>query len=345
MRRALVVIVALLVVAAAGYSWWWHEASEQVRVGFARWAEARRAAGWTVDYALSVGGWPFSLTATIDSPRITAEAGKWRWQGPRIVSHAAPWRLSEVTVEFPGTHVIAVPAEAPEMTAVANKASGVAHVSVAGAIENIAAEIGELTLRVPEFGTYRAERLAVRASEAPPDARAEAGSPTPPPGPVVAAEIERLVLPESVRGALGQTVERATLNAQLTGRIPAGLPLKAALDAWREDGGTLEVREISGIWGPLTVAAAGTLALDLYMQPEGALNARVRGYGETVDALVSGGLVNRRAGTATKIALSVLAKQPQGGGPPEITVPITVQSSWIYVGPVGLLRIPPIVWD
>jgi hypothetical protein len=343
-RRLIIPLVALLAV-IAGYSWWWLEAAGQVRLGIARWADERRAAGWMVDYTLGVSGYPFSLNATIDQPRIVAESGKWRWQGPRITSHAAPWRLSQVTVEFPGTHVVAIPATAPEMTVVAAKATGTAEVSVAGAIEHIAAEITGVSLSSPDYGSFRADRLALRATEAPPDARPQAGSPTPPPGPTVVAEIERLVLPDTIRGALGQTVERASLNAQLTGRLPPGQPLKDAVVAWRDQGGTLEIRELSGIWGPLTIAAAGTLALDGNMQPQGALNARARGYNETVDALVNAGLVNRRAGANVKVAFGVLGKQPQGGGPPEITVPVTVQNSWIYLGPVGLLPIPPLAWD
>jgi hypothetical protein len=345
MRRGLTAVILILIASAAGYTWWWLEAAGQVRLGIARRADQRRATGWTVDYTLGVSGYPFSLAATIDQPRIVAESGKWRWHGPRIVSHAAPWRLSQVTVEFPGTHAVAIPAEGPEMVAVAAKATGTAEVSVAGAIEHIAAEITGVSLRSPEFGTFRADRIALRATEAPPDARPQAGSPTPPPGPTVVAEIERLVLPDAIRGALGQTVERASLNAQLTGRLPPGQPLKEAVVAWRDQGGTLELRELSGIWGPLTIAAAGTLALDGNMQPQGALNARARGHNETIDALVNAGLVNRRAGATVKVAFGVLAKQPQGGGPPEITVPATVQNSWIYLGPVGLLPIPPLVWD
>lgn len=345
MRRGLIIAIGVLVVAVAGYTWWWFEAASQVQRGFARWADARRATGWTVDYVLSVSGYPFALIATIDQPRIVAESGKWRWQGPRIVSRAAPWRVSEVTVEFPGTHVIALPATGPEMTVTANKANGAADVSVAGAIENITAEIRDATLKSPELGSFHADRIALRASQAPPGAQMEAGSPTPPPGPAVVLEIARLVLPDAARGALGQTVERATLNAQLTGRIPPGRKLAEAITAWRDDGGTLEIRELSGIWGPLTIAAAGTLALDGNMQPQGALNARARGFNETVDALVKSGLVRPRVGATVKLGLGVLAKQPQGGGPPEITVPITAQNSWIYLGPVGLLPIPTLVWD
>ena len=124
-------MIAILVVlaAAAGYTWWWFEAAGQARLGIAQWAEQRRATGWTVNYTLGVSGYPFSLTVTIDQPRIVAESGKWRWQGARITAHAAPWRLSQVTVEFPGTHAIAIPAAAPEMTAIAAKATEIGRAS------------------------------------------------------------------------------------------------------------------------------------------------------------------------------------------------------------------------
>jgi Uncharacterized protein conserved in bacteria (DUF2125) len=81
------------------------------------------------------------------------------------------------------------------------------------------------------------------------------------------------------------------------------------------------------------------------LQPIAGLSAIVRGYAETIDALVAHGVVQHDDGETAKQVLSLLAKAPKGGGPPELTVPLTLQNGWIYVGPVALARVAQVSWN
>jgi len=143
-------------------------------------------------------------------------------------------------------------------------------------------------------------------------------------------------------------VGRAMLTATLMGAVPptppGGSPPEA-LARWRDDGGTVEIQRLALGWGPLSVTADGTLALDEGLQPQAALSAHVTGYGETVDALLRAGMVKPRAAFIAKLALGAMAKTPANGGPPEIAVPVTIQDGKLYVGPAALLVMPRIDWD
>src|SRR3546814_20885801 len=74
------------------------------------------------------------------------------------------------------------------------------------------------------------------------------------------------------------------------GALPPGPPSQA-IEAWRQNGGTVEIPWLNLVWGPLDLRAKGTATLDGRMRPLGALTADIRGYRETLTAFSSAGLV------------------------------------------------------
>src|SRR3546814_11802892 len=74
------------------------------------------------------------------------------------------------------------------------------------------------------------------------------------------------------------------------GALPPGPPSQA-IEAWRQNGGTVEIPWLNLVWGPLDLRAKGTATLDGRMRPLGALTADIRGYRETLTAFASAGLV------------------------------------------------------
>ena len=75
-----------------------------------------------------------------------------------------------------------------------------------------------------------------------------------------------------------------------------------------------------------------------------AMTARIKGYRETVDALVETGHVKGRDAVATKFVLAMVARATPGGSS-QLTVPITIQNGMLSAGPARLLRVPTIDWD
>src|SRR4029077_296 len=98
---------------------------------------------------------------------------------------------------------------------------------------------------------------------------------------------EGIAPPPGMAALLGPRIASLAAEGALNGSIPAGRNAEEQASAWRDGGGSLEIRRLSLAWGPLARTASATLALDEQLQPMGAGKARVVGYAETLDALAA----------------------------------------------------------
>ena len=80
-------------------------------------------------------------------------------------------------------------------------------------------------------------------------------------------------------------IEFINFDFSLFGPLPTG-NTNAAVQTWRDAGGTVEIHSFHILWGPLGIDSAGTVALDGEMRPIGALTADITGYGDVIDALI-----------------------------------------------------------
>ena len=94
--------------------------------------------------------------------------------------------------------------------------------------------------------------------------------------------------------------------------------------------------------GPHTPNLA-KLAADGGMRPLGALTADIRGYEETLQALAEAALIRRDVLPASRVALNLLAKTDETDGRRVLTVPLTAQDGALYLGPIKLLALPPVI--
>jgi hypothetical protein len=120
--------------------------------------------------------------------------------------------------------------------------------------------------------------------------------------------------------------------------------MAARAAAWRDGGGTLELRGLTMRWGPVAAAAAATLALDDALQPAGAGTLRLTGAAEAVDALAEAGLIERRAAGAARALLPLMARRPADGGPPTLDVPVTLERRALALGRIPVTRLPLLDW-
>ena len=45
-----------------------------------------------------------------------------------------------------------------------------------------------------------------------------------------------------------------------------------------------------------------------------------------------------------RIVLGLMAREPVGGGTPELNLAVTVQNRKLYTGPISLMTMPEVVW-
>ena len=67
--------------------------------------------------------------------------------------------------------------------------------------------------------------------------------------------------------------------------------------------GLPELKSLAMQWGPAKVDGAGTLTLDTLLQPEASFAARMTGFEETADALVTAGLIRAQEAQGVKLLL------------------------------------------
>ncbi|MDB5409698.1 MAG: hypothetical protein JWL84_4610 [Rhodospirillales bacterium] len=343
MRRPtrLILLIALpLIAAAAAYGAYWFYVAGLVRDAIVDWAAARRVEGITVGWdSYAIAGFPGAIRVTIEAPvfsNSTATPG-YEARGAQLTGEASPWSPRQWRIEAPQGAQIAIqpgPDRAAVTIAAARLGGTIAPPAQDGDGMPIALTAEQITMVADARVT--ASRAAIRAIL---------------PGRKVSHQevwftstiaVDDLGLAAAVE-PLGQTIAHVDAGIAVKGTIPSG-PRPAALAAWRDDGGTLELQSLGLLWGKLALAATGTISLDAAMQPLGALTARIGGYNEIIDALVAANTMRPGDAQFAKIALGVLAR-PGADGKPELDAPITLQNGFLFIGPARLARLPHFTWE
>lgn len=258
--------------------------------------------------------------------------GAWRWdaESVRISLHAgAP---AEPIVDLAGVHRITGLLAAPEESVVLNVGRGVLSLAFdeTQSLENIVLKLADTTV---SDGASDTPLLGLA------DSSLHVALKTPAHVTLWARDI---ALPEDVP-VLGRTIGALDVTLDVAGTLPSG-PLRDALGAWREGGGTVEVRSFSLQWPPMSAAGTGTIALDEALQPIGAATVKFQGFFALVEALTEKGHVQGADASMAKIILGMLAR-PSTSGLPELSLPITVQERKVYAGPVMLMEMPEVLWS
>ena len=74
---------------------------------------------------------------------------------------------------------------------------------------------------------------------------------------------------------MGNTIIELKIKTQISGDIVKPITI-SSVGKWRNDGGTVELKEFKINYGPLFGIASGTLALDKSLQPLVALTLRIK---------------------------------------------------------------------
>ena len=92
-------------------------------------------------------------------------------------------------------------------------------------------------------------------------------------------------------------------------------------------------------WGSVSLSGQGTLALDAAGRAMGALTAKLKGHGALLDVAVAYGQIGKGSAKAGKLLLDLLAAANGG----ELSVPLRLQDGRLYLGPVILARLRPLL--
>lgn len=335
MRRWLAAFVVLIVL-AAGYAGYWTYVSGVVERGIDRWiADQRQRGGVVENAAITVGGFPFRLTAETDTVFVVRPDGL-IWQGGAITATAPPWRWTDIRFALDGGHTVTLPGSRP-LTLVTEGGTGTLRYRTTGQLRAASLDLNGVGAALPTVsGQVAAERLMLAA---------DLPSPTGPDDPSLTASgsIQTVGLPDAAGLLLGPVIERAAADIAVSGPLPTDLRA-GPVGRWRDADGAVRIDRLSLTWGPLEIDAEGAVRLNETLQPEGRLDARISGFIETIDTLVAARLIPPRQGGIAKAGLTLLAGPADENGVAVLTTPVSIESGQVFLGPIAIARLPYLEW-
>lgn len=339
MRRWLWIAAVLILIVAGDAALWWY-ATRRLEAGLSDWVAAERAAGWQVSVAdRRTGGWPFAAALVLHhvavngGPRLAGDAIA--WQSDRVILRLAIYRPTILRIDASGGGRVRV-AGGPDLPYSAGRLVVGVPLWAAKPPDSAAIFADALTAG-PPGQSVTIDHLTAHVSAAP---EAIAGEPAV----SISLSASGIGLPPKPDWPLGHRIASFATNAVIGGPLPGKGGLSERAVTWRDDGGTLHIRALRAVWGPLHLRATATLQLDPDLQPAGTGSVTMVGYRATADALATHGVMTQGGAVAAKALLSLIAETPASGGPSEVTVPLTLQHRTLSMRAVPLVRLPALDW-
>lgn len=339
-RRPVVVLLLMLLVAllAAVYTGWWLAAAGRLRDGALSWIEQRRAEGVRLDFEPPTRvGFPLSVGVSFPNALAALPRADWNWHSQDVQVSAPVIGPRVLTVSLLGDQTLTLPpavtgGDARRLTGSAENLAIVVDPADASALGQLTAR--RLSLVNAAGDGFGAGSLDVTLSPASAEEGGSAGG--------VVLDASEVRLPAAWQTPLGNSVARLDLKARLIGKMGRAVDA-AALSAWRDEGGVVEIDRLNVVYGPVGIEADGTLALDRRGQPIGALSTRIQGWQAGLDSLVAANALPAYTAAASKIVLRGLTRG-NGQGDGVLAAPLSLQDQTLSLGPVPLLHLPALHW-
>ena len=327
-------LLGALAAAAAAYAGFWFYSAAQVEEAIVAWQAKQAGEGRHVAIGeLHVAGFPFRLLVRMRAPSLAwpAHPNRLRWQAEKLSAVSHPWSMDKWIVNVTGRHRLDGHFNGvPRRIAIASEQGLATYQALrGGALGRLSLDLRNVTVTGLTEQAITAQRLQLHAR---PSSAAQALLD-------VALSGENLSVPPGPAAKrLGARIARASADVSVIGRLrpPFG---RSSLQAWRRDGGALEVRRMDLAWGSVSLSGQGTLALDAAGRAMGALTAKLKGYRALLDVAVAYGQIGKGSAKAGKLLLDLLAAANGG----ELSVPLRLQDGRLYLGPVILARLRPLL--
>lgn len=340
MRGVAMTLLGAVVLAGVvlGVGWVWLTGA--MTVSFSDWVAQQRARGWEVEHGLPArAGWPFAARLTVPGVRVVgwtaAMPRGFVWEAQQVDLTIAPLRMNRLVLAASGQQsiragTISVPYTAARLEANVALDGGPPTQGMVFTLEGLRAETRE--------GPLTAAHVQARVAP---------GSENGEPALILQVDTRQVRLPPFPALAdIGRDVENASIDALLSGPPPSPLPLtpRERAETFRDNGGRLDLRSVALRWGPLAGELRMVLRLDAALQPEGHGLLTLERPAEMVATLAAIGMIPPRSAMTAGAVLGMVARVPDGGGAPQVEVPVGIIDGTITLASIPLLRLRPIIW-
>lgn len=304
----------------------------------------RRGEGWRIDApARRITGFPLRWTARFASlglapPAPTDRPAPWSWQGHEVTVSWSLFDTGGVHLGTRGTSSLDIAADGSKLPLLLDGEDIALRLDLwAQPLPHAIGNGTRIALSAPDFAVA-AERIDFDVSydpAAPLDHKQVAAT--------LSLALERTAVTLKGQQQPAPLVS-GSLSAALMGRPPSA-PLPQAVAAWRDEGGTIDVERLDLRSGAVAVQADATLALDGEMRLIGAGTANISGFDRAVDQLVASGHLAARDAPLAKLGFTALAKPDPKTGVATVTLPVTAENGFLYLGPLKIAALKPIKLD
>jgi hypothetical protein len=335
--RRIALLVGIPVLVAVAYSVFWFVVAGRAEGWIADWAAAEPDKPWHGSFeGVEVSGFPFAMVVRVASPEVVWHDGVQEaiWSGAWLVARYRPWNPNRIDFELPDNQTVDVDTPNWSGLVAIQTSQSFGHIEMAdGKARRVTTESRDLVATAEQLAApVTADRLVVTAEAVPAGDNHD-----------LFVEVENLGFPAQLPAPFTGLVPFAAASLSLNGDVPSGGPVRDRLALWRDAGGTLDVLSLKVDWPPLAIEADGTVALDEAFRPMGAFSSEISGYGELLDALVELGTVSRGEASVAGTVLDVMARRDEATGERRLKVPVTIQNGTLFIGPVPLMPVPPVV--
>jgi len=346
-RKHIVIWVAITVSLPAVYSCFWLIMAKKIENDIYHWKRQQETAAWKFDYdKIRVSGFPWNWVFNLENPNFKniRASNELRWSGSQLQMKLKPWDLKNVEFWTKGKqelHFYKKSLIKPVKARIKN-GWGKLTLNRFGKIGDLKFSLDECVIQTPDTKQVQLNGISVTlSSNLPnkPETRAHQV-----PLFHLNTEFSGLILPRMAFPSLEKKISELRLSADFLG-VAEGRTIKEFLSTWSQNGGSLEINHINFKWAKLKFSGNGTLALDDQLQPIAALSAKVSGYKAAINSMVLSGFIKPSLGMVLSFAASILAKKRESLNQEQIGIPLTLQDSFLHLGPVKILKIPILNWE
>lgn len=329
--------VAGIALGLAGYGLWWRLLADRIQTTLSGIQTEQTALGRNIEWsALTIGGFPYMVDATLSKTRLLAPDIGTVWDGERVVVRLRPLSPGSIKISLEGPQHFLHVANGRWIEGDVQADKALLSGRSKDGLQSVSAEFERLTgkgkLDAVDL-TFILEQgragLALNATEG---AR---GLPLL----NVSAQMTNLALSGQIALPLGPSIETFEIDLGLS--LPKTLPVAtvdAIIAAWRAAATPLEIRTFALDWGGVHLSATGELLVNSQGLPEGHMTLTIGNHSRLLQVLEEVGWISADTRARAKPILDVMAFV-SGDPKRKISVPLRFADGDVYLGPARVLSL------
>lgn len=326
----------LIVVFAAAGLWagYWFFGSYSLRSEVIEWADERRSDGWQFEYSdISVKGFPNRFDTTVTNLQIADPRTGVSWRGPFLQAFQLSYKPQHIIFAWPENHEFSTPYQKISLQSLDAKASLVTENGANLSLQRAAFEAEELVANSSNgWDTKLGDTdLNIRRVEGINQYEIAAS--------VASLAISKTIMEKINRiGSLPDNLNDLRFRAQIGLTAPLDIQ---TIEVERPQIETIAFDTVSAHWGESQIRLAGSVSFDTSGLISGELVLNTNNWKEALEAATQSGAISIELTSVVRTGLQLLATL--SGTKESLEAPLRLESGRVFLGPIPIGKIPPLV--